>query len=540
MAVVWLLALIGIVVVGAVAILFLNGFYMKGSREAALIRTGAGGQKVVIDGGCLALPFLHRIERVNLRTTRLEVSRKGPKALMTEDRLRADVDMEFHVRVRATPEGVATAAQVLGARSFRAEELQALIGGKLVDAMQAVAAGMSMDALHEQRAVFAERVAAQLTGNLAKNGLELEAVSLISLDQTPLSAFDESNAFHAMGMRRIAEVISTNRKQRVEIEVAADIAVRRSQLEQARQRMGIEQEERELEILQRREIERLQADADAEIAQFRAEATRVGEEARIRQEADIKFSEIARDQDLRLREMSAILAVESGKIENAVKLSAMRSEETAAQARTEATREKVVLAMEEVQTKKDMAVAERARQLAVLRARENAEVERIKAETQAETLLAQVRAEVGAAQSRAEAERLRMIAEAEGRSALVKADNEQSPAVMALKLDMYKLDKLPEITAQMMKPVEKIESIRINQIAGIGGGNGHDGSAGGASAFNQALDSILGMAVQLPVMKRIGDEIGLDFDANLATRVNESAARTVGTQRSDAKKTKQD
>ena len=44
------------------------------------------------------------------------------------------------------------------------------------------------------------------------------------------------------------------------------------------------------------------------------------------------------------------------------------------------------------------------------------------------------------------------------------------------------------------------------------------------SQFGHALDSILGMSVQLPFMKKIGDEIGLDFDAQLAKDEEATAA----------------
>ena len=88
---------------------------------------------------------------------------------------------------------------------------------------------------------------------------------------------------------------------------------------------------------------------------------------------------------------------------------------------------------------------------------------------------------------------------------------------------MHKLDRLPEIAAQMMKPVEKIDSIRINQIAGLGSNGG--GGGGDGSPFSQALESILGMSVQLPMMKKIGEEIGLDFDAPLAGRTADAAGR---------------
>jgi len=66
----------------------------------------------------------------------------------------------------------------------------------------------------------------------------------------------------------------------------------------------------------------------------------------------------------------------------------------------------------------------------------------------------------------------------------------------------------------MMKPAEKIESIRIHQVTGLGGGSGTsvgNGDATHKTPINQVMDSILGMALQLPALKSIGDSIGLDF-----------------------------
>ena len=97
----WLLAIATAVVVIAIAVMFLNRFYRKSTREIALVRTGFGGQRILISGGCLALPFLHKVEEINMRTLRIEVRRTAEKSAITEDRLRVDVELEFYVRVHA-------------------------------------------------------------------------------------------------------------------------------------------------------------------------------------------------------------------------------------------------------------------------------------------------------------------------------------------------------------------------------------------------------------------------------------------------------
>jgi hypothetical protein len=74
---------------------------------------------------------------------------------------------------------------------------------------------------------------------------------------------------------------------------------------------------------------------------------------------------------------------------------------------------------------------------------------------------------------------------------------------------------MPEIVAQMMKPAEKIDSIRIHQVSGFGGapGAGNGGDAVARPPVNQVMDSIMGMALQLPALKSIGDSIGVDFSS---------------------------
>jgi flotillin len=523
MGVAWIAYLIVAAVVIAVVILFLNRFYRKATRDTALIRTGAGGQRVVMDGGCLALPFLHQISEINMKTTRIEVARAGNKALITGDRLRVDIEVELTVRVTPTPLGVATAAQALGSKAFRPQDLADLIEGRLIDAMQSVAARETMDHLHENRGAYVREVKALVAESLAQNGLSLESVALRRFDQTPFSSVDDGNAFNAVGLRRLAEVIAANKKQRAAIEADADVAVRQSQLDAIKRVLVIEREQEEAKIGQTQEIERLRAENEAKVAEYNAESRRRAEQARIEQERETKLLEIERDEQLKRRDLNSSLGTEMARRDNAIVLAKKRSDEVAAEAAAEQARVKMVLAQESLQTEKDKAVAERMRMLAVLRAEEAAQVDGTRTRSETDTIREQARAEAEATAARADAQRTAMIAESQGKAALIAAENGLSDAIIRMRLEKKRMETLPVLVGQMMKPVEKIDSIRISHIGGLGlgfggpggsaGGNGNGmGSGGGDKPLvNQAVDGILAMALQLPAVQKLGQEIGIDI-----------------------------
>jgi flotillin len=157
-----------------------------------------------------------------------------------------------------------------------------------------------------------------------------------------------------------------------------------------------------------------------------------------------------------------------------------------------------------------------------------AEAERRKAVAvvgaQQETAMAGERAtaKVRAAQAEAEAAALRstahkdeLLAQAEGRRALAEADNLLDERSIAMRLELAKLEALPRVVAEMVKPAEKIDSIRIHHVSGLG----HAGGAGEGAPrppVNQALDGILEMAVQLPALKKLGEDLGISLDSGLA------------------------
>ena len=504
-------SLIILIVVVVLGILFLNRYYRKATREISLIRTGAGGQRVVLDGGCIALPFLHKVAEVNMRTTKLEIERLGPKSIITKDRLRVDVGAEFYVRVRATAEGVATAAQALAGKSFRSAELAETLEGKLVDAMLSVAARYTMDELQDNRAGYAREVSTVLSDNLAQNGLLLESVSLTRIDQTPFHALDENNAFNALGMRRLAEIIAVNKKERAVIEADAEVAVRQSQLDATKRKLTISREEEEAMIAQHREIEIARSRSIAETAEEQATSEKRRETARISREREVRLSEISKDRELREQVLAAELATAMAKTDNAVRLAAKRVEEAHAEAEAIAASAAGVEAEERVRTIREQAAADREKLLALIRAAEQAEVDDTRVRSEVGTLLAMAEADAKAMLERAEAQKAKLLAEAEGRAAVFTAENSQSPELMAMKLDEARIRTLPEVVERMLKPAEKIESIRINHITGMGRAGGDGGSGGEGGTVNQLVDGVLSMALQLPAVQRLGEEVGMNI-----------------------------
>ena len=370
----WFLAIIVLLALACLGVLFLSRYYRKATREGALVRTGLGGQRVVLDGGCLALPFLHKVSEVDMRTSKLELERLGPDSVITKDRLRVDVCVEFYVRVEATEEGVATAARTLAGKTFRPSELAETLEGKLADAVLSVAAGYTMEGLQDGRAKFTADVSRMLGEDLARNGLRLESVSLTRLDQTPFHTLDENNAFNALGMRRLAEIIATNKKERAAIESDAEVSVRQSQLDATKRTLLLSQEE-EAMIAKQRETENARAVSQADIAEEQSASERRREAARIAREREVRLSEIERDRELRRQQLASELSTETAKVDNAVALAAKRIEQAGAEAEAQAARAREVEAEEQVRTARETATADREKALALIRAAEQSEVE---------------------------------------------------------------------------------------------------------------------------------------------------------------------
>jgi uncharacterized membrane protein YqiK len=531
----FILGLIVVAIVVALIVWLLHWLYLRSSKERAFVRTGLGGQKVVLDGGAFVLPIVHDVIPVNMNTLRLEVARGRDKALITKDRMRVDVIAEFYVRVAASAESVAAAAQTLGLRTMEPAQLKELVEGKFIDALRTAAAEMTMEELHEKRGSYVKRVREAVAGDLTKNGLELESASLTQLDQTAMEYFNPSNAFDAEGLTRLTEQIERRKKQRNDVEQDTLIAIRNKNLEAEKLSLDIDREaeharlaqQRELEIARARQraeltAERAQREQDAESAQITAK--QAIEAARIRSDQSVEQERIAKERAVQAAEIERRKMLELAEQQRAIAVARESEALSVAQADAEVARAQAVAAEEKVFTAREVEAAERKKAIDIIAARQAAEREALRL-TMAAAAEKEASADRGAAlreqaQADADAERIRSLAakvraeiEAEAQRLMNEAHNMLTPEARASALRLKLVEKAEAIIRESVRPMERIEAIRILQVDGLGGrgGGGDSVSSGGGGGFaDNVVNSALRYRAQAPLVDQLLREIGIE------------------------------
>jgi len=504
--------------------LMLARLYKRATKEVGFVRTGLGGERVVINGGALVLPVFHETMPVNMNTVRLAVERKNSDALITLDRLRIDVKAEFYVRVRPDAGAIATAAQTLGLRTMQPENLKELVEGKFVDALRSVAAGMTMAQLHEQRADFVQKVQQVSSVDLAMNGLELESVSLTGLDQTSIEHFNANNAFDAEGLTKLTEQIELRKKARNDIEQDTRVQIETKNLEAARQSFLIGRDQEFARLEQERELEMRRAVQAAEVAREQSLRSQESEAARIEAKRQTDSAQIEADRSVQQARIAQAQAIEMARQEQQIAVQNKSREESQARAEADRARAEAVAAEERVVTARENEIAERTKQIELVEAskeaernaigvRVAAEAEKQAAADRAAALLQGAQGEAEAEKLRAEAARIRFEVEAAGQRAVNEAANILSMEQVSLQTKLALLKVLPEVIREASRPLEAIDSIKIVQVDGLTGRGGAVGDGGGAETGNladSAVQAALRYRTQAPVIDGLMKELGFD------------------------------
>ncbi|WP_186399623.1 flotillin family protein [Stappia sp. P2PMeth1] len=511
-------------IVIAVAAYLLHWLYRRSTKDISFVRTGFGGEKVVMGGGALVLPILHDITEVNMNTLRLEVTRARERSLITKDRMRVELTVEFYVRVAPTEEAVAIAARSLGSRTMNAEQLKDLIQGRFVDAMGGAAAKMTLEHIHEHRQAFVKEVKQEVAESLALDGLELESVSLTSLDQTDIKLFDESNTFDAEGLTRLTEQIESRKKKRNDIEKDTAVAMRAKNLEAEKRSLEIQRESEYARLAHEAEVAVERANRKAEIANEAAAREREIETAKVKEREAVERTRIEMELEIERLEIKRREALDLEQQMREIAVSLKSKERAEAQSIAEAARAAAVEATERVQTLRDLEIANRQKKVEVIEAERAAESEAVRLRILAE-------AEKAAASDRADADRIavaaleeRLRVEAEGKEKLNAAENLRSDASRRSALHKALVENLPAIIRESVKPMEQIDEIKIVHVEGLPGLSGASlsGQASGAAIdggtprdgnlADQVVTSALRYRSQAPFVDTLLGEIGLSAD----------------------------
>jgi uncharacterized membrane protein YqiK len=525
--------------------------YHRATKETAFVRTGLGGQKVIMDGGAIVLPIFHEIIPVNMNTLKLEVSRREEQSLIALDRMRVDVAAAFFVRVKQTAESVSTAAQTLGRKTMAPSELKMLVEDKFVDSLRATAATMTMKELQDKRREFVQAVQNAVAEDLEKNGLELESVSLTSLDQTAKDFFNPSNAFDAEGLTKLTQETEARRKQRNDVEQDTEVQVRTKNLEAERLKLDITKQQQFATLTQQQEIANARADQVAVIAKIEAERHREAEEVRINADRLVKERRIEADRTVNSAEIDKNLTIQKKTIEAeretkvkqaeqrqsvelanqdaAIAIAKKSQEQSQADAAANQALSEAVKAEEAVNTAREVAIAERSKSIQLIDATREAEQLAISVKVAAEAEKEAAENRALAVRVEAEARREASLAEAAGIAAINDAKNRLGAAQIDLAIRMQLIQSLPLIIQQSVKPMEKIESIRLFQVNGMpmGGSGGSNGSGanGGDGGSGTMPEQVVNSALQYQVAKPIVDAIMRD--AGLANPSLTGIAQTV-------------
>jgi len=530
----FILGLIVVAIIVAIGVWLLHWLYLRSSKERAFVRTGLGGQKVVLDGGAFVLPIVHDVIPVNMNTLRLEVVRGRDKALITKDRMRVDVIAEFYVRVAAQPDAVAAAAQTLGLRTMEPAQLRELVEGKFIDALRTAAADFTMEELHEKRGHYVKRVREAVAEDLRKNGLELEAASLTQLDQTGMEYFNPSNAFDAEGLTRLTEQIEHRKKQRNDVEQDTLIAIRNKNLEAEKLSLDIDRESEYARITQHREVEIARARQRAELSTERAQrerdaegaviaAKQATEAARIRAEQSTEQERIGKERAIQGAEIERRMTLELAEQQRAIAVARESASLSVAQADAEVARAQAVSAEEKVFTAREVEMAERKKAIDLIGAAQSAEREALRLTSAAHAEMAasadrgaavraQAEADADADKIRSLALRVRAEIEAEAQRMMNEAHNMLTPEARMSALRMRLVEKAEGIIRESVRPMERIEGIKILHVDGLGGSGGHNGSGegGGNNFADGVVNSALRFRAQAPLVDQLLREIGIE------------------------------
>ncbi|MCU0711403.1 MAG: flotillin family protein [Pirellula sp.] len=468
-----------------------SNFYVKVGPDEAIVRTGYGGIKVVIDGGTIVVPVLHRYEKMDLTLKSFEIAREGSEGLICKDNIRADIKTAFFIRVDKTVDEIKEVAQSIGCkRASQVETLRELFDAKFSEALKTVGKQFEFVELYDKRDKFKNEILKVIGTDL--NGYRLDDCAIDYLEQTRLELLNPNNILDAEGIKKITELTSQEKIKENHFTREREKTLKKQDVEAAEAILELERQRIEATEKQKREVSEIQAREHAAAAKVNEEQRLESERARIAVDEElgianenknrqilvaqrskertdaVEIERITRDKNLEIIERERAVGLASVDKEKALELERRNIQEV--------IRERVMVeraVVEEQQKIKDteaFASAERTKKVEVVAAEAAAEQSLVKeikaaeaARKAAESLAAKVRLEAEAHRDRAEKESQALKLLADAKSADHAAEGLAEAKVLQAKATAIQEQGLAE--ARVLKEKYTAEAQGINDKA---------------------------------------------------------------------------
>ncbi|MBF8964963.1 flotillin family protein [Pontibacter sp. FD36] len=427
-------------------IVFVIKMYQKAIQGEALVRTGLGDTKVSFSG-IFVVPVIHKLEVMDITLKTIVISRTASEGLICKDNMRADIKVNFFLRVNKTPEDVIQVAQSIGCkRASDHSALESLFDAKFSEALKTVGKHFDFVELYNSRDDFKRQIIQTIGTDL--NGYVLDDCAIDYLEQTPLMHLNENNILDAEGIKKIIDLTAKQKVQANLIEREKQKTIKKQDVEAQETILELEKQLAENEEKQKREISNIKSREFAEMEKVRHEERLKAEKARIATDEEVKIAEQNKDRQILVAERSKQRtdAIETERVEQARLLEENEKQRIVALAQIEkekaieeerkniqgiirerVTVEKAVVEEEEkIKDTKAFAEAERTKAVAIKNAEREAEESLVKeiksaeaarqaAEFRAKQMLIDAEAEQVSSNNRAQA--IKTMAEAEAAQA---------------------------------------------------------------------------------------------------------------------------
>ena len=415
--------------------------WRKVTQGTALVRNGWGGTQVKFDG-MFVIPIFHKVELMDISVKKIGIERNGEDGLICKDNIRADIRVDFFVRVNKEAADVANVAQFLGCDRASSEmALIQLFEPKFSEALKTVGKQFDFVELYNTREAFREEIKKVIGVDL--NGYGLDDVAIDYLEQTPIEKLNVNNVLDSEGIKKITDLTAQEQVRANFIRREKEKTITKQDVEAREAILELEKQQAEAEEKQLREITEIKARerSEAEIvtqqerqrsttAQILAdEEIQIAEENKLRaiivaaknkERTDaVETERVEKDRGLEITERERVVTLAEIEKEKAVEVEKKNIQDVIRQ-RVMVERE-VVEEEEKIKDTREFAEADRKKQVAVTAAEQKAQQELViqvkaadaekqAAELHAETVVITAEAEKTAAEKETDAKK--MLAEA--------------------------------------------------------------------------------------------------------------------------------